>query len=175
MSHFPKAYDYTLKNEGGWSNHSSDRGGATMMGVTIGTYSRWLGRQATQAELKAIKPATVKAIYKEWYFDVNRLDEVRPFAIACAIYDIGVVCGTRTSARIAQRVLRELGDNLIVVDGVIGRASLRALNQVDPANFIKAFRLAVDSHFIGIADRNPSQQVFIRGWLNRSRRLLSLV
>jgi lysozyme family protein len=175
MSHFPKAYEYTLKNEGGWSNHPADRGGATMMGVTLATFSRWLGRQATEAELKAIAPETVKAIYKEWYFDVNRLDEVKSFAIACAIYDIGVVCGVRTAARLAQRALRDLGDNLIVVDGIIGRATLRSLNQVDPKKFVHTFKARVDAHFQGIVDRNQSQKVFLRGWLNRSRRLLTLV
>ena len=175
MSHFPKAYDYTLKNEGGWSNHPADRGGSTMMGVTIGTYSRWLGRRASEEELRKIEPATVKAIYKEWYFDVNRLDEIKSFAIACAIYDIGVVCGIRTSARLAQRALRNLGQEFIVIDGIIGRATLRSLNNVSESEFINEFKLLVDAHFKSIVERNPSQQVFLRGWLNRSKRLLTLV
>jgi lysozyme family protein len=95
--HFDKSYEYTLKNEGGWSNHPSDKGGATMKGVTLATYSRWLGRPATAKELREIKPETVKEIYKAWYWDINRLDWVERFPIACAIYDLGVVCGPKTS------------------------------------------------------------------------------
>lgn len=175
MSNFLKAYQYTLINEGGWSNHPNDKGGATMMGVTIGTYSRWLGRPATQEELRNITPKTVHAIYKEWYWDVSKLDEVKHFPIACAIYDIGVVCGPRTSVRIAQRALKALGDQFVLLDGVMARATLRALNEADPVAFVKEFKKLVDAHFRGIAERNANQTVFLRGWLNRSRRLLSLV
>ena len=175
MSNFQKAYEYTLSNEGGWSNHKDDRGGATMMGVTLATYSRWLGRPATQEELRNISPTTVKSIYKEWYWDVNRLDEVKSFPISCAIYDIGVVSGPRTSVRIAQRTLKNLGDQFVIIDGCMGKATLRALNEADEKAFVQDFKKLVDAHFRGIVDRNSSQAVFLRGWLNRSSRLLSLV
>ena len=42
-----------LKHEGGYVNHKADKGGPTNFGVTIGTYSKWLGREATIAEVKS--------------------------------------------------------------------------------------------------------------------------
>lgn len=58
-----------LKHEGGWADHPKDPGGATMKGVTIGTYSTWLGRQATKDELRNIPDEHLRQIYKAWYWD----------------------------------------------------------------------------------------------------------
>jgi lysozyme family protein len=173
---FDKAFEYTLKNEGGWSNHPNDSGGATNLGITRGVYSRWLGREVSEEELKNISKDTVKEIYKAWYWDVNRLDEVKSFPISCAIFDIGVVCGVRTSATMAQTNLRvNLGDKYVHSDGIIGPVSLRSLNAADEKAFIRGFKKLADERFMNIANRMPKNQVFLRGWLNRSKRLLTLI
>lgn len=64
-----RAIEHTLSPviEGGWADHPSDNGGPTMRGITIGTYSKWLGRKATKAELKALSAATATLIYQRQY------------------------------------------------------------------------------------------------------------
>ncbi len=63
-STFERALPLVLKHEGGWSDDPNDPGGATKLGVTIGTLSLWLGRPATKTEVKALTVATVAPIYR---------------------------------------------------------------------------------------------------------------
>lgn len=44
-ANFERALSLVLKHEGGWSDDPADPGGATNLGVTIGTLSLWLGRR----------------------------------------------------------------------------------------------------------------------------------
>ena len=57
----------------------------------------------------------------------------------------------------------------LVVDGVIGRASIEAINSIDPDSL---FRMSIKyrrERFYTIVKNNPSQKVFLKGWLNRLR------
>lgn len=58
-----------LVHEGGYVDHPKDPGGATNLGITIGTLRGWLGRQATKAEVKALTTTTVAPIYRAKYWD----------------------------------------------------------------------------------------------------------
>ena len=63
-------------HEGGWSDHPSDPGGATNMGITIGVYGEWLGRPASKTELRNMPKSTAEAIYKKRYADPLRYDDL---------------------------------------------------------------------------------------------------
>jgi hypothetical protein len=45
-ANFERAFALTLKHEGGYVDHPRDPGGATHLGITIGTLSQHLGRPA---------------------------------------------------------------------------------------------------------------------------------
>lgn len=65
-------------HEGGYVDHPADPGGATNWGITIGTYSKWLGRPATKAEVKAMPKSVAAAIYRAWYAKPVAFDELPP-------------------------------------------------------------------------------------------------
>ena len=44
-SNFERSLAVVLRFEGGWSNHPSDPGGATMKGVTQEVYDRWRAKR----------------------------------------------------------------------------------------------------------------------------------
>jgi len=44
---FPACLAEILKHEGGWADHPQDPGGATMKGVTIGTFAQFKGRKVS--------------------------------------------------------------------------------------------------------------------------------
>ena len=62
-------FDHCLKmllaHEGGFVNHPKDPGGMTNLGVTKAVYDKWIGRSATEAEMRALTPADVGPIYKK--------------------------------------------------------------------------------------------------------------
>lgn len=127
-----------LRHEGLWSDHPNDPGGATMKGITIGTYAGWKGRKVTKAELRAISDAEVAAIYKRNYWDKVRGDDL-PAGLDLVAFDAAVNSGPARGARWLQQALG------VAADGKIGPATLaRAHASYAPAVIERAigFRLA---------------------------------
>ena len=160
---------FTLRNEGGFSNHPADRGGATNKGITIGRLSEYLHRDASVEEVKNLDFDTIKLIYKKYYWNVMNLDNVYDQSIASVLFDMGVLCGTGTSAKIAQEVLD------IRKTKKIDKKTLEALNETTGEEFIPQFVQKNIDRFKEIVENRPSQKVFLNGWTNRAKRLLTLV
>ena len=170
---FEQALNYTFANEGGFSNDAADHGGATRYGITVADASKWRRRAVSVAEMKAFPIEEAKAIYKAWYWDTMHLDEVIHPGIATAMFDIGVVRGIGVPPRYAQEICGKHGLPL-VIDGHIGPATINALNSINQGIFIKDFAAMAEQGFRNIVAANSSQAVFLRGWTNRARRLLTL-
>jgi lysozyme family protein len=100
---FDKAFSLTLKHEGGYVDHPADPGGATNLGVTIGTLSDWLGRKATKAEVKALTPEKVKPIYKKNYWDRVGGDHMES-GFDYAVYDFAVNSGVSRAVKYSKEV-----------------------------------------------------------------------
>lgn len=116
-SNFAQCFALTLKHEGGYVDDPQDPGGATNLGVTIGTLSAWLGRQATKAEVRALTPEAVKPIYKKNYWDKVRGDDL-PAGVDFACYDFAVNSGPKRGAIALQRAIG------VADDGIVGSVTL---------------------------------------------------
>lgn len=156
---------FTLKNEGGYVDHRSDAGGATNKGITIGTLSEYLGRPASKEDVKNLDYETIKQIYKKFYWDKLNLDLVVDQSIATALFDMGVLCGTGTAARLCQKVLG------IPQTKKMDARTIEAINSTTDQKFIPAFADINIKRFEDIVKNKPSQRVFLRGWKNRANRL----
>jgi lysozyme family protein len=73
---FDQCLSMVLKHEGGFVDHPKDPGGATNMGVTLGTYEQWVGRSVTVEEMKALAFDDVAPIYRKNYWDRVRGDDL---------------------------------------------------------------------------------------------------
>ena len=134
-SNFERCLAEVLKHEGGWADHPKDPGGATMKGVTIGTFAQFKGRKVSKDELRAISDADLRAIYRRKYWDVVRGDDL-PSGLDFVAFDAAVNSGPARGARWLQQ---GLGVN---PDGKIGPETLafaRAANvRLTIANAIQA-------------------------------------
>lgn len=81
-----------LKHEGGYVDHPKDPGGATNLGVTIGTLRAWRGRPVTKAEVKALTVADVTPIYRQNYWLAVGADAL-PVGVDLAVFDPAVNSG----------------------------------------------------------------------------------
>ena len=160
---------FTLKNEGGYTNHPLDKGGPTNKGITIHRLSEFLGRKATTEDVKNLDYERIKLIYKQYYWDVMNLDKVLEQSIATVLFDMGVLCGTGTAARLCQEVLGV--EQTKKMDAV----TLDAINATTDEKFILEFAKRNIQRFEDIVRTKPSQKVFLKGWTNRANRLLSLI
>jgi lysozyme family protein len=88
---FANCLAVTLGYEGGWSNHPSDPGGATMKGITLATYRRYRPG-ATKTQLRNIPAKDVEAIYRAGYWDTVNGDRLAA-GVDLAAFDAGVNSG----------------------------------------------------------------------------------
>lgn len=152
--------------EGGFVNHPNDRGGATNMGVTIATYEAYCKKKGlgipSVAALQNITQEEVIDILKTMYWDRCRADEIKNQSIANIIVDWVWASGVWG----IKHTQRALG---VTQDGILGPITLKIINDVDPMILFNTLKLTREDHFKSIATKDPTQQVFLKGWLNRLR------
>ena len=145
-----------LKHEGLWSDHPADPGGATMMGITLRTYSAWLGREATKDELRNIPMEHVRQIYKSLYWDKVKGDEL-PRGVDLCLFDYAVNSGPRRAVVAVQDPLR------VNPDGALGPKTLWALQKADAATLLGE----VCQRRLAFLQSLPIWGTFGKGWERR--------
>lgn len=169
MSSFEESVKYVLENEGGYSNDPSDPGGATNFGITIDDLARFRGHEVIPQDVKLMTIEEAKEIYKEFYWDPLNCGKIDNDSSATCIFDTGVLYGIRTSAKYAQRVVG------VDPDGQIGPLSLNAVNKLSGFKLVNGIYSLIVDHIDALVDANHRLAKFQAGWMNRARRLLTLV
>jgi lysozyme family protein len=155
-ANFERALALVLVHEGGWADHPKDPGGATNLGVTIGTLSDWLGRPATKAEVRALTKASVAPIYRRNYWNAVRGDEL-PAGVDYAVFDFAVNSGRGRAIPSLQRAIG------VADDGKLGPITLAAAASKDAAQTIE--RICADR--LAFLRRLSTWPTFGKGWSSR--------
>lgn len=118
---FEASLALTLPFEGGWSDHPSDPGGATMGGITQAVYdderdARALPRRSVRESIWAERAA----IYWTRYWQVAQCSAV-PLGVDFALFDFAVNSGVSRAVRTLQGLVGA------AADGVMGRYTLAAV------------------------------------------------
>lgn len=190
MTDFDIAYNITRKIEGGWHNasgiNSADRGGETFKGIARKFWGTWSGwKIVDELKKKPGFPQTaerdpelnrlVREFFRVNFWDPLRLSQIRNQAIKNELFDTAVNIGVNPAGRMLQRALNYLNRDQknwkdLDVDGKIGPQTLltlAGLNEVDQRHVFNLLNVLQGAHYIGILDRDRSQEAFIRGWLDR--------
>lgn len=155
-SAFDACLKFVLQFEGGFVNDPRDPGGATNLGVTIGTLSRFLGRPATVAEVKKLSPRSVAPIYKKMFWDEVQAGAI-PAGVDLAVFDFAVHSGPVRAAIALQRVCG------VADDGNPGPITLAAVKRGDPSLIVQ--RLCAER--LAFLSRLSVFKSFGRGLRNR--------
>jgi lysozyme family protein len=174
MSEFDSAYEHMAKNEGGftWDPHP------TAFGIDRKFWQGWKGWPIVDAVIAKVGRdvhlisvtlrhdpvfmAMVKEFFRVnfWIPNYNRIESQK---VATILFDRAVNMGTQQAHRIAQRVLGVLDD------GIFGKGSLFAINQMPPAEFCQRFDLACDGFYKALAEKNPEKYGrFKKTWESRA-------
>ncbi|MCU0909782.1 MAG: glycoside hydrolase family 108 protein [Rhodobacteraceae bacterium] len=145
-----------LKHEGGYVNHPSDPGGPTNKGITLATFRRYISRNGTVADLKALTTDQAVRVYKAQYWDAVRADEL-PAGLDYAVADYAVNSGPGRAVKALQRVLG------VAVDGKIGPVTLSAARAVSVAGAINA----LCDERMAFLRRLKTWPTFGKGWTRR--------
>jgi lysozyme family protein len=153
-------FNHVMQSEGGYVWDKDDPGGETNHGVTKAAWAEYLGRDIQDGEMKALTLEEVEPFYKARYWDVNKCDEL-PAGVDYVVFDFGVNAGIKRAAKFLQQALG------VEADGSIGEGTVEACMNSDVQSLIKAFSEVKDNFYRGLVEKNPHQEKFLHGWLNR--------
>ena len=152
-----KCLDMLLHHEGGFVNHPDDPGGMTNLGVTKAVYEKYIKRNATEAEMRALTQTEVSPIYKSNYWDRGRCDDL-PSGVDWSVFDWGVNSGMGRAAKALQRVVGA------TADGAIGPMTVKATHNMKPHDVIVKMHSSRQSFYESLT----TFKTFGRGWSRRN-------
>lgn len=155
-ANFRQALPLVLKHEGGFVNHPSDPGGATNKGITLGTYRQYVKKNGTVADLKAITDEEVAKVYKLFYWDAVKGDQLSA-GVDYAMFDFAVNSGPGRAIKFLQHIAG------VAQDGVLGPVTVAAVSALAPEKVVN--QLCDDR--LAFLKRLSIWSTFGKGWGRR--------
>ncbi len=178
MSVFDEAFTHVVGVEGGYSDNPADSGGPTKWGVTE-RVARDAGYMGSMRDLPL---ETAKAIYKNRYWDLVRLDDVASVSLPTAVelFDTAVNTGVAKAGLFLQRALNALnrqGKDYrdLTVDGLVGPATVAALKAYVALRgkpgvtvLLRLLNVFQATFYVELTEARQKDETFLYGWvLNR--------
>jgi lysozyme family protein len=164
-----EALDYLLEEEGGWSNHKDDRGGATMYGVTQATYDGYRrAKSLPKRSVRQIEHSEARELYDTMYWRAASC-HLLPWPISYLTFDAAVNSGPSRAVRWTQAGLG------VSPDGKIGTKTLEAARATLEAGDGARLYAIVDARvqfLSALVKSKPTQLAFLLGWWRRTLRVL---
>lgn len=197
---FEAAFTDLMMVEGGFVDNRHDAGGATKFGISLrfllaegrvdldrdgrADFDLDMDGDIDGQDIRRLTPDHARALYwRCFWLRIGAEQFARP--LGEALFDQAVNGGLVSAGKLLQRAVNTclMGSRaatrpeLLVVDGSIGPATHKSVIWVlrwpglgMPA-LMDALRSAAKERYRSIAARNPSQGVFLKGWLARADRL----
>lgn len=187
-NNFEVAMQTLLKHEGRGLYEDKQTGEISKYGVSL----KFLQGIIPSADRLAIEEMTEKlafTLYRNYFWEKNRIGEIHDQKLATAVMDITVNMGPghikeTAGAKIVkdggitllQRTLnqlRMLTDDPLLIDGIMGRRTINLANTCLPREALKLYIEFVKARYTAIAAADPNHAKDIGGWINRANSLLA--
>ena len=150
-----------IKNwEGGYSDNPNDRGGATNSGVTLAVYQSVYGKNKTKNDLKRMTNEQWDYIFTKLYWNKWKADEIKNQSIANILVDWVWMSGYGT----IKKIQALFG---LTADGIVGNKTISYINSHDQEDVFNKIWNRRKQFYESLVKNNPSQKVFLKGWMNR--------
>lgn len=151
---FLKAFEKTIKFEGGYVNDPDDPGGETKFGISKKAFP--------DLDIANLTIDDARKIYFDLYWITPRWNAIDNFDLAEKLFDMGVNMGIRRASTILQTALARFGAS-IDVDGVVGPETLHVVNNFRyPDALLLMVRSVAVEVYLGM-----NKPKYIAGWLTR--------
>lgn len=186
MSDFSKCIVFTLKYEGidssptgSYSNHPMDKGGPTKYGIScrfaestndLELFDANNDNVISPDDIKNLKFEEAVSAYKRYFWDYYHLDNIEDNRKCFLVFDAAVNHGYSGATKLLQKTLVAMGYDL-KIDGVYGPKTEAAFRDCEVGSFVNVFLEKRESLYRAIVANNPSQKVFLNGWLNRIKNI----
>lgn len=162
MADYKKLKPFILKWEGGYVDDPLDKGGATNKGITLKTFQSVYGTSKTKEDLKKLTDEQWDNIFRKYYWNRYRADEIQCQSLANICVD-WVWASGKWGITYVQDILG------LTKDGIVGPKTINAINEYKGGykELFDKIKQARISYVNNIVQNNPSQKKFINGWMNR--------
>lgn len=160
MADYRKLKPFILRWEGGYINDQADLGKQTNKGVTLSTYRSVFGKNKTVSDLKKITDEQWEFIFKKYYWDKWKADDIKDQNVANILVD-WLWCSGSYGIKIPQKVLG------VSIDGIVGTKTIAAINARDGRELFDTIRQERKDYIDSICQARPQNMKFKKGWLNR--------
>ena len=140
------------KRKTGYVNDPDDTGSETKFGIAK--------TSNPGVNIQKMSWAMAKTIYQIKYWNIGKCDKLPP-TLAFAHFDACVNHGPKKAIQLLQRAVG------VVDDGDLGPATLKAVTSKPVKEVLVSMLNERRKFFNDIVKKNPTQQKFLRGWLNR--------
>jgi lysozyme family protein len=150
----------------------NDRGGPTAFGVTQQTLSAAYSQGLVDHnDIVKFKQEEAYKIFELRYWIPSRSDRMG-WGLCLVHFDTAINFGVGDAARLLQRAINDLaGADMVNVDGVIGPASLNAIERVSINALCDTYLKVREAAYHGSVARDKKQGAFLKGWMNRLARI----
>ena len=161
-----EALIFTLKWEGGYSNHPLDPGGATNFGIIQSRYNEYLKSKGLPSKpVKQITKAEYEEIYDKYYWDPVRAQYVDG-TLGLVLFDTAVNLGVGGCISRLQSSLK------VPITGKWTQEISDKIHSADQlAIALNICKLRIAKRYQRVK-QNSTQKVFLAGWLNRDNALI---
>lgn len=148
--------------EGGYVNNKKDSGGETKYGISHKAFP--------DVDIKNLTEQEAKDIYFKHYWRANPFFEmINSPLVAAKLFVAGVNMGQKQANKCIQRALKSFKKvGYIVVDGLVGEKTLKAINSVPANELVPAFNSECACRYRLLACEKPKYKHFLEGWINRA-------
>jgi lysozyme family protein len=175
---FLQALETTLKHEGGYNDVQGDAGGATNFGISL-RYLKdlfktddWVdvnGDGVVDAkDIKNLTKEDAAKIYYKQFWQRQHCDLITHKNVAAKLFDMSVNMGLKQAAKLIQRAVNRLGFVKLVDDGILGQASIVAINKADEKQLEVLLRYECIMFYQGLIQAKPDYVKFLKGWTMRA-------
>lgn len=178
-------FKHILKIEGGYVDHKSDRGGATVYGISL-RFAKAVGEIDANrdgfkdldlnfdtvidgADIRLLTPEIAEALYLKHFWIAPGFWSL-PRPLDAALFDQAVNGGTTAAIKLLQRALVAYG-RPVAIDGVLGPVTRSTATGANGDRLLRLYREAAANRYRAIVAADRSQQAFLKGWLRRAEEL----
>lgn len=158
------------KHEGGYQANKKDKGNfvngklvGTNFGISAPALSEHIGRDATVEDMKSLTEGVATEIMYNNYYKKYKVDKL-PEDMQHNVLDMVINSGSN-GIKILQKSIG------VKADGIIGKKTLGALSSSGFSN--DDYSDERIKYYNRLAKRDPNQQVFLDGWINRANKMKS--
>ena len=169
---FQYAMKTIIKHEGGYSDEKLDNGGPTKYGISLRYLKSshiCIDGDCSENANEIIHLTLTEAdsiYYKQWY-EKFHYDKIKNENLLTDIMDFSVNAGACEAHKLAERAINDINSNNVPISCALTIKSINQINSIEPVLFHAAFQKQEEDFYYQIVKRNPSQKMFLEGWLSR--------